>query len=167
MQVFFETIRLVRAFFDAPSLIVLSSASSRGLVSFERAALPPPPPPLLGRLIAGLSRGFGEKVERIGGSGQRWVRRLLPCCRTLVVSPARQQAYNNKFFATQRSDCEAMGEALSVSSPLQKRRNSVGHSTPTPSNYTYSLFSPLSTLSSLHSPLSTFIRRLTNADESR
>ena len=56
----------------------------------------------------------------------------------LLFRPKKQQAYNNKFFATQRSDCEAMGEALPVPSPLQKKRNSEGLSTPTPSNYTYS-----------------------------
>ena len=56
----------------------------------------------------------------------------------LLFRPKKQQAYNNKFFVTQRSDCEAMGEALSVSSPLQKRRDSASLSAPTTSNYTYS-----------------------------
>ena len=73
----------------------------------------------------------------------------------LLFRPKKQQAYNNKFFVTQRSDCEAMGEALSVHSPLQKKRNSEGHSPPPP---LLSTFSPLTTLHSHKEP--------TNDDES-
>ena len=108
-----------------------------------------------------------EKEERRGG--RRWVRRI-PCCRTLVVSPRRrmreevdgggfaaslvvvrllsclrppqkQQAYNNKFLPARRKG--------------------------TPRAILHLHLQTTPTLSTLNSPLSTLLRRPTNATESR
>ena len=77
-----EKMSQLRAFLDALVYALLSFVSRLASGAFESPANTPPPP-LLGRVIAGFSRGEKkvEKVEKRGGGGPRWVHRLFPCCR--------------------------------------------------------------------------------------
>ena len=129
----------------ALSLVVvrlLSRRSGGGAKRWRWTAVGSPPSSLLSSACC-LAEA---EVERSGGGGQRWVHRLFPCCRTLVVPSAKttsvqqQDSASHPRFATQR------GSGVLTASEEKKLRGPF---------YTYTFkLHLLSLLSTLHSQLS-------------